>query len=776
MRQSNLPSLAQNKGLTNLLNLVGLVIGWTGFILLYGYVYTELNHDTNIANYASIYRVNYRAGADSEDKQLAIGSKLMDDQVKSNIPEVVSSCRILRPQEELVFLANNEYHAESNLLYATHDFVELFAVKLLSGSKLKALQNPNTVLLSKETATQYFGTDDVVGKTITLTGKFGDRILTVEGTFQKPHSHLSYDLLISGATEPVWNIDVPIFNSYIKTNGSTPKNEVEAKVNEWVKKNTHDPSPITLTSLPDLYFDSDYLFDFSQKGNLSYVRLIFLAMGSVLLISLANFFILRLVELSRNIKRFAMLQLFGARGWRIFFLLLFQNGIVLIFAFLLAVLAALLVVRQGTDFLGTVIGPDKIDFAFWGLPVTVIIIFGVALSLVQAVLVTKNGLLNGMRQQFWFLRKRAFTQVALAIQLVLSLTIVMVTIAIFRQTNFLNSREVGFNRVNTFVIASPHNVNESGWKQFKAAVASLPWVASTSTAKLDLIGIVDKSFLASGKQQVRNKVDVFYNQVDSSFFKTVGIQRVEGEIKGGNGNIIINKSAERMLQKQQETVIGTRWYFASFDSIATIAAVVNDFHFEGFDRQVAPMVLAVKNDIPKGKLFISAEAKTFMSHTVQLEDLWRRMNFTSPFRYAALDELSKQLLNKENSLKQLSWTFSLVVVAISLIGLLSVLAYFIQSNRKNDAIRIIHGASLGDVVLRCNAKFMFLLLFSAIVALWLGSQLAQQWLAEFAYRVQMSFIDFGLIAITCLISGILVLSLFCFSQISRQPIKDLKAE
>ncbi|HEV2353912.1 MAG TPA: FtsX-like permease family protein, partial [Puia sp.] len=639
--------------------------------------------------------------------------------------------------------------------------------ELAPGSVAAPLDDPATIVLSREMASRYFGSADPIGRKMLI-----DKTpVQVTAVFDKnPKFHLQFDYLrpISSQHLPaapmsswVWQQFVTYFKVRPGANVASIESGFQRIVREraWPKTKPRGFSYLPyFQRLYDIHLHSaDLKFDIAQRGNIVYVRALMIIAVFILLIACFNFINLSTALSLRRAREVGVRKTVGAGRSQLIAQFVGETLLLALLSMALAVTLAGILSPTLNGFTGKDI---SLSFFLQAPAIGLLILLAVAVGLLAGfypalvlsgfdpVKVLKSGVLqsSGPGRVPWLRHGLVIVQFSLSILLILS------AIIVFRQVDYLHNKDLGFNKEEIMFFPMRGDNMSKNIPAFKNDLLKVPAVQSVS------IGYGFPGDAVAGDEIIVNRngrqltQSVTQLAVDFDYIKTLGLRIVAGrDFSKQMGTDrdhawIINETAVRELGfGTPESALGQTlswhpWDGNNPDSLKTgrIIGVVKDFNYKSLYEKIEPAVLQI---YPQAAWKVAVKLRTTgLPGTIsQIGSVWGKYAPEYPFEYKFLDDNFGQMYRSEDRLQTLLWVFTGIAILIGCLGLFGLAAYSAETRRKEVGIRKILGARAEGVVILLSKDFIRPVIISLVIASPITYYFMTRWLDSFAYRVTITW-------------------------------------
>ncbi|QKJ31185.1 ABC transporter permease [Mucilaginibacter mali] len=779
-------NLVRNKTNT-IINLTGLAIGLACSLLMLLWVQSELNVDAGHANGAYLYKVYEREYLDGKVEGDYDTPGLMADLLKKDIPEVQYAAGLEEGNDSFTFRSANKV-LKMEGTYAGADFFRMFSYPLLQGTAQTALNTPAGIAISKKMAGIFFGTPAAaMGKTLRFENR-KDLVVTAVFDNLPANASRTFDYLIN------WQqfvADYPGVKNFGNSGELTfvqlrPDADL-ARVNKKLKNVLEPYAPHKGDFRVEHYlqrFDEAYLhahFTNGQVdgGRIAYVHLFSIVAIFVLLIACVNFMNLTTAQSVKRAREIGVRKVMGAvRG-----VLIRQFIGESLMLTTLAVIAALLLMVMVLPVFNQVTQKQIVlpfsDWIFWSKLIVLTLVTGLIAGSYPALFLSSfnpvkvlKGVLKIGQSAIWF-RKGL-----VVFQFVLSSVLIIATIVVSKQVNYIQTTNIGYDKENLVYVPIEGDLGKN-YEAFKNAALNMPGIASVSKMG------TSPSFIDDGTTNI-DWEDKNPNATVSFAFAAVGydfIRTMKGSLIAGRDfstsypsdsvNYIINETA--LAKIGYTDPIGRT--FTQWGVKGKIIGVVKDFHFESLHTRIRPMVIRLM-ETRRGDGYILARIKPGQTPAALagIKSLCAKLNPAFPFSYTFSDQAYLKLYQSEAVVGTLSNGFAILAVFISCLGLLGLAMFTAQQRVKELGIRKVLGASVASLFKLMSGEFLALVAVALLVATPLAWYCVHVWLQGFAYQTPVPWWIFGLAAILMLGIALLTVSLQAIKAALVNPVKSLRSE
>ncbi len=772
------------------LNIMGLTVGMTAFFLIFMYVKFELSYDSFHSKSDRIFRMVADLKTPSDLIHTAGPAWAVVPNVGRDFPEVEASVRVMG--DNLLVKKDDKKFQEDKTLFVDEQFFQVFDFKLEKGNAATVLKEPLTAVLSESAAKKYFGNQDPVGQTLQITGDKLNTTITGVMKDMPENSQLKGDILVSMSTitrkfdaslDSQWaNYGLRAFFLLKKGTNATA---LQAKLPAYLeKKNGQQMKELQMfptllfEPLRDVYLRSTR--DGSKSGNINNVYIFSIIGIFILLIACINFINLTTARSAERAKEVGIRKVVGAARSQLARQFTGESILLCMIAFLLSIGLSVLLLPGFNQLSAKIISPSIFShpsyllilfFIAIGIGVLAGIYPALVLSAFQPVKVLKGRFATGTRGIL--LRKGLVVA-----QFSISIALIIGTIVVYTQMQFMRSQDLGFNKDQKLIIDT---FNDPAKKSFREAVATIPGVITTSLAGSvpggDNPGAYSQIENAKGEMQIAN-LDLYF--VDFDFIPQYKIKVLAGRAfskEFGTDTtqaMVINAAASKLLgYNSPADAVGKN--FDQWGRKGKVIGVVDNFHFRSLQQEIKPLSIRIE---PERTALVSVNLTGANATSVltAIESKWKQLIPDRPFSYFFLDEFFDKQYRNEERFGKLFFNFALLAIFISCLGLLGLASYSTMQRTKEIGIRKVMGASVAGIVNLLSRDFLKLVAISFVIAAPFAWYFMNSWLKDFAYRISINWWVFILAGTLALVIAVVTISFQAIRAALANPVRSLRAE
>jgi len=785
--------------LFSFINVFGLAIGIAVCTIISLWVSREISYDQFNVKAGRIYRIERELFRDNSYSRWPITSGAYKQALIDDYPEIENAVRFWR-REFSIKDHNNFVHQQS--VYAVDNSIfEIFSFGLKEGDELTALQEPMSVVLTRENALKYFGTDDAIGKSLSfeLSGSQVDFKVTGILNAVPENSHIHFDMLISISSYPVerfadWRSNY--LYTYILTAENTAKDDLEEQlksfVTQWLKPvyddllsqglDIHEVLKVHLVPVTDIHLNPSLNWEIDTGGSIVSVYIFSSIAVLILFIACINFMNLSTAIAKKRSKEVGLRKTVGA----------FKRQLIMQFiqeSVLLAVIAmgiSIILIAQIIPLYNSIFNEKLVFFSlnnlylFIGL-LGITLVIGLFAGLYPAfylsnfkpIEVLKGSSASGNA-------KLTFRRNMVVVQFVISVTLIVGTITIYQQMQYIQNQPLGFDKENVVLIPVRSQKVIQGYEKFRNELLGSSRIQSLAVSS-DLPGEAfysNTNFIS--KDQNDNPVLLIVLATDYDFIDTYKIEVVSGRTYSKEfqsdtiGTIMLNEAAVKRFGWTPKEAIGKELSFSGQENMKVVG-VAKDFNFRSLHTEIEPMALllyptyfsAISVRLSPGELNRAVDF---------IQEKWASSFPGELFEFSFLDERMNQLYENEMKMQNIFTIFSFFSIFVACLGLFGLSVFIASERTKEIGIRKVLGASIGKIIILLSKEYITWILLANIIAWPLAYYFMNNWLNDFAYKTDLTLWIFLFAGILSLAIAIVTVSYQSIKAAVANPVDSLRNE
>ena len=789
-------NLWRNK-IFSIIKILGLSIGLTVCMLIFLYTKDEISYDQFHKNKTQLYRIVQSWQMGKEPSQtIGITNGIMGESFAKEIPEVQQFVRV--NGTAVTMKKNNDVFTE-NPLFVDDNFFSLFTFPLLEGNNRTALQDPHSVVISKYLAQKYFGTTDVTGKImqIKLDTAFENFTITAVAENSPQNSTLKADMLIPYEFYKKYNSNTDwiggSLNTFLLLSENANINVVTGKMQTLFDKNTKDKlakaqqeqgismkitlalQPLTAIHLSTKAGPDNGMADGSKPA---YSYILTCIAIFILIIACINFINLAVAQSLKRSKEIGIRKVVGGTRSQLIKQFLAESFLVSLIAFTIAIVLTVIILPFFNDLANkklnlSYLSDGYLYAGYFLLLLVTSFIAGFYPSLVLSAFQPVKVLYN--RQKL--MSKNYLTKGLIVLQFALAIFLIIGTIVINSQLNFLLRTNLGYDTRNLVRMDIPINNSSDRLPViFKNELLNKPGIISVAAR--------NGGRNISGAKVDGKQITVEYNKIDDKYLPTFEIPIIAGRNfspdypSDSMQSVIVNESFVKEAGWKLNNAVGKTFGFGESHNsrTVTVVGIIKDYHFTSLKEKITPEVFSMEPAFNFGAIWVKISPKNVPQTLSLLQGTYKKILPWFPYSYEFMDDINAKNYETEAKWKQIISIASGLFIFISCIGLLGLVILSIEQRTKEIGIRKVLGAAVTRIILLVSREFIILISIAFVVATPVAYYYTNKWLMDFFYRISIGWWMFALAGLSVIVIALITLSYQAIKAAIANPVKSLRTE
>ncbi len=782
-------NLWRHKGYSAI-NIGGLAVGMTAGFLLLLYIGYEMSYESFHSNKDQLYRVVTDIKTPSDDYKTPVVDWNILSEITAEFPEIQNSTRLF--DTEFDVQKDGANFNEDRVLGVDDTFFEIFDYKLLQGNPSEVLKAPFSLVLSETTAKKYFGNENALGKTLKIMDD--SRVATVTGIMQDnpDNTQIKSDLLISISTytevlDPSLNQSWADFSNrgFVVLNKNVNTKDLENKIAAFNQRIHGDAMRETELDLTYFLEPIEDIYLYSERGSspqIGNVYIFLIVALFILLIASINFINLTTARSVERAKEVGIRKVIGAQKSQLSIQFLSESIVICLFAFILAIVFTWIALPYFNELAG-----KEIASSIWDNPLYPLSLFGIAILIAlfagsyPALVLSSFKPIQVLKGKFSSTSRGALLRKGLVIsQFTISVVMIVCTIIVYNQISFMRDQDLGFNMDQVMIVETDGSAQQ---KRMIDELEKIPSIVSISTAATVPGGGGDNSQALSkivNQQGNEQTLTIERYRIDDEYIDQFGLKLLAGrnfsrELASDSLNsMIINEKALQLLgYSDPQEVIGKG--FDQWGRQGQVIGVVKDFHMTTLKEEIAPLSM-VYNNTGNSLINVKMSGVNVQQTVAQIEESFRKSFPNKSFYYEFVNDLFHEQYQAEELFGKLFLGFALLAIFISCLGLFGLASYSTLQRRREIGIRKVLGASSIGIVNLLSKDFLKLVLISVLIATPIAWFAMDEWLQDFAYRMNLSWWIFALAGALAIGIALFTVSFQAIKAAIANPVNSIKTE
>lgn len=783
------------------INIFGLSIGLTCFVLIGLFIQYELTYDSFHQYSDRTYRVvaqqpgNEYLGSD----WFALTPTAMAKTLKEDFPEVeyasyFGNSRTLMMNGERTFIEWG--------VAADEDFFKTFDYNWLQGNRETALNDPGSIILTKTMSEKLFGEENPIGKSMDQVYPNGKAVTkTVTGVVADvpENSHFTFQYVINDQTSPYYQYNFDEWSNtnvytFITLKEGTSEEEFAKKLPGFADtyiaatdyyQGNMDKLPVhQLQPLEDIHLKSKHLnFNASSIGDIKFVYMFSIIAIIILLIACVNYMNLSTARSLTRAKEVGVRKVIGAIRSNL--MMQFISEAVVIS--LLSIVAATFIIVAFLPTFSELVGRELssqifLSWNFWLLALSTSLVVGIFsgsypafyMSKLKPVLILKSQAKGGKGNTL-------LRNLLVVGQFTITIVLVIGSIVVFKQLEYIQTTDTGLEREQIIAISSSDPQLWNRYETLEQELLKNPSIQSVSTSQYQPTSMTSRTIVSGWDEMDEERdLNIYISPVGFNFVEMLGIEVIAGRsfseelYKETSTDYLVNEATLREVGWTADEAIGKP--FAPWGSQGTIVGVVKDFNFLSLYQDIAPLTIMLAPGNNQRYVLAKVSSENVQETITTLEATFKEFSPSFPFSYSFLDDSYTDMYRSDLRLGTIFNYFTLLALIIACLGLFGLATFVTEQRTKEIGIRKVLGADLLQIISLLNKDFLKLVGISFIIAVPIGWYFTQNWLQEFAFKISVSpliFIGAGIITFGI---ALLTVSYKSIRTATANPVNSLKSE
>ena len=784
-----------------IVNVFGLSVGITFFILLVLYAINELSFDRFNKNVKNIYCVyEFTRGTDGSSEYTPVTAMPLGPTLKKDMPDVADFVRLKEMSSEATMRISNEIHNVS-ISFADPQFFSVFSFPLIHGNPLTAMPEQNSLIITSAKAKELFGTDDVLGKTVELKvpEDFQPFIITGVAKDIPANSSIHFDVLgnlgFLASTrfgEMFNNWYTTSFRTFVLlregSNLTTDDSRLESFHHAY---NKDDGSPsnnrkalITygLLSLRSVHTETRITnITDTETIDIKTIWIILFIASGILVIACINFTTLAIGRSAERMKEVGVRKVIGAESGQLILQFLAEAFLLSIFSTIFGILLSNLLLPYFDQLSGRALQFSLSTYPeiSW-LILVVIVVVAILSGSYPALILSKFRPIEVLKNNVRLGGSNFFTRTLVTVQFTLSIGLIVSTIIILQQTKYLSNRNPGFNKENVVMVNAEQTEAQKNFPLFKQSLLSdrnIIDVASAETGLGEGAEFQDHGFMYQG-----NHKTIYEYMVDPDYMNVLGMQLAAGRnfsptlAADTATSVIINEAMMNDFGWSLKNVIGQQVKGYTNNKTPIVIGVVRNFNFQSMAEKIQPQLFHQFAG-HRARIFLVRIKPGDPSQAIAaMQKAWTRLAPDAVFKYSFLDESLDNFYRSEKRWSSIVGWAGGISILLACLGLFGLTALAAANRMKEISIRKVMGASVVDILSLLSRDFITLIVIGSVIATPIAWYLMNHWLESFAYRINIGWEVFLLTGIFCIAVALLTISFQGLRAAMANPVKSLRTE
>jgi putative ABC transport system permease protein len=782
-------NLTHNK-VYSFINISGLSIGLACAMLIILYVKDEVSYDRFHKNANQIYLVavkgHFSRGPNHFVNYMSVSGYLQGPKFKAAIPEIQG---FVRYQGNHLDIKSGTNITSQEVKYVDSNFFSVFSFPLLHGNPKTALLNPHSVILSEDIAKKQFGSTDVLGKTMLIKNNDEFQPYTITGISKTcpQNSSIKFDVLLPinvSAEEEAKTDNWSSFflGTFVMLSPHANIKSVEVKMNKtyeadaagMIKEHKNDPAwdfTYILQPLTDIHLNKDIPNQLSDASNPIFSYILSGIALLILLIACINFINLTVAHSISRAKEIGIRKMSGGDRKQLIVQFLGESFLLSFVAFGLAVVLVAALLPIFSDLSNKALELSYLmDAKLVIIFIVLFLVTGLLAGFYPALVLSKYNPAETLYGRFHLAGKNYLQKSLVVLQFSFASFLIMATLIIFSQFNFLTTEKLGYDDSN-LVLVEKMNLKQDEVKLLKQELLKYPGIVDITAKNKWFSG-------TSGKVKTDKNIDFSYETIDESYLPILKVPVIKGrnfsaDLSSDSGHsVIVNESFVK--KAGWKNPLGQQLEFWS--KKYQVVGVVKDYHAEPLNNEIGPKVFLMWPPFAMGVAYIKISPDNKQANLQHIEKVFKTLFPNSPYSYTFKDLENQKNYESEARWKQIMLFGALLTILISCVGLFGLSVLSAEKRTKEIGIRKVLGASVNKIVSILSMDFLTLVVISLVISIPLTWIAANKWLQNYPYRITLGWSIFIIGSMAVILIAIATVSFQAIKAAIANPVNSLRSE
>jgi putative ABC transport system permease protein len=770
------------------INIFGLALGTACSLLIFLWVKDERSVDKFNSNTKDLYSVYERVFSEGKVDAGPWTPGLLAQELKRVIPEIKFASGFWNTKDETLFEVG-EKKISLQGAFADSDFFKMFDYHLLEGNAESALSMPDDIAVSRKMAESFFGsTQSAFGKTLRVNN---NRVFRISAVFENAPTNASqqFDYVFNYRylLESVGWLKEWIYRgtfAYIQLRPNADPTRVETRIKNFLSgyltksEGAGFHLELGLQRYDEMYLNSTFAEGIPAGGRIEYVRLFSIVAIFILLIACINFMNLATARSVKRAKEVGIRKTVGALRFSLIMQFIGEAILLAFFAVIISLVLVKLLLPPFNMLTAKQIQLPLSSISFWLSIVTLILITGFVSGSYPALFLSSLKPVKVLKGSLKFTPPALLFRKGLVVfQFVLSIVLIICTIIIAQQVNYVRTKNLGFNKENLIYVPFQGGLTDK-YKLFKQEMTGMPGIADVSRSDQMPTDIWVHAYdLDWAGKNPATKTVVIHIRVGYGFLKMLHVPVIQGrdfsrDFPTDSTGYIVNETALKLIGYKNP--IGQP--LSIFQRKGTIIGVVKDFHYRSLRDPIEPLVIFLGENINWGYTIIKTEPGKTKEAIASLEKVFSQLEPRFTLRYSFADEQYQKLYDDEQTISKLSDCCSFLAIFISCLGLLGLTMFTAEQRTKEIGVRKVIGASIKDILLMLTKDIIVLVFLASVIATPVAWFAMNSWLGNYAYRTPISLWVFLATAALAILVALTTISYQALKSAMANPVNSLRSE
>lgn len=787
----------------------GFAIGIAVCLLITLFIKNELSYDKHIPGHENLYRVVKQQVYQGNTYKMTWFAPPFAEAIQNDFPEVVLAGRTnegnnfgagknnIRKDGEL------QNHYEGDFIYADQQILDLFQFEMVYGKLEDALNQPQTLVMTRKKAEKLYPGENPVGKTVYINDN-ENRPYKIGGVLEDlpANGFFQFDFLWSLTDREFWGGEQASWESqnyqvFVRVNPDTDIANLNPRLQEIGKKyilpvekrngnvdaeQYVNDMTFSLQPVTDIYLRSSGISDVYQKSDIKYIWIFGIIAAFILGLACINFINLSTAKSANRAKEVGLRKTIGSFRSHLITQFLTESILYSLLSFVIAIGLASLLLPYFNQLAGKSLGIPWAEF--WFIPTLLVsaVLIGVLAGLYPAFYLSSFKPAAVLKGKLSMGSKSSKLRNALVVfQFTASIILIIGTFVVYQQMNFILNTKTGFDKEQVIQLMGTGVIRDQP-DNFKNELLKIPQVENVTISDyLPIAGTArnGNTWWKDGRTKIDGGTSGQNWEVDYDYLQTLGMNLVEGrnfnkEMSTDSSAVIINQTMAKDLGISDNPLGAKITNRSSNRSIWTVIGVVEDFNFDLLTVPVRPLAMRLGNSPSTTSLMVNSQ--NMASTLTQIQEVWEEVAPNQPFIYEFMDQSFAKMYVGVERIRNILTSFAVLAIIIACLGLFGLSVFMVEQRSKEISVRLVLGAKVTQVVSMLSFNFMKPIILALIIATPIAWYMMSEWLNDFEYKVGLSIQLFVIAGLSALLIALITISFQSLKAAFGNPVDGLRNE
>jgi len=779
------------------INIFGLAIGLSACILVGLFIRQEFEYEKHFEGYKNIYRIEAEVTKPSGLSYFAETPGNVKTTLEGKFPEIENISRIFFSDQDLVVYENKRFY-EDEIIYADSTFFEIFNHEVVSGNIRDFVSKVNSIVITEKVCEKYFKVRNPIGQIIKLNNKQDFEVVAVVKN-PRVESHFTFDFVATyrslydtpaGMFIEQWGATFGNYTYLMASDGADIKRMEEKFTNEIIKHLDLSKGikfGYLLQPIEDIHLRSSKEDEINPNSSITYILILSAIAFFILLLACINFINLTTARAVKRAKEIGIRKVLGAFKHQLIKQFLGESIIVSYLALLVSLVLVELARTAFNNLIGAPVSSDYLSEVSTVLIIlTATTLIGLFAGLYPSFILTYfqpvEVLKGGNRSTGGTKSANILRKGLVLFQFTISITLIVMTLMLNRQVDFMRSFDMGFEKEHTIIMETPERMRDQ-YEAIKQELNSINGVSESSACLgVPVYSSGYRTNLNTKGEALGEDIPISVKMIDDDYQKIFNIKLIAGrmlsELTSADFTTVtvVNEALVKKLgYSDPNDVIGKSYRMGLNGYTVEIVGVVENFHYRSLREEVTPLIFMKWRGLFQ-ELAVKISPNNVSETIDKIGEVWSKFYPEYPFLFTFLDDKINELYKAEERSFNVITTFSLLAIFIACLGLLGLTYFTAEQRRKEIGVRKVMGATVVSLVGTVTSEFMKLILVSNLIAWPLSIYMVNRWLESFAYRTDIEPFVFIKAAVIAVLIAFVTIGYTVLKSAMANPVKSLRYE